>query len=217
MFEVLPGEAVPVMYLANILQRVPNAFPAIPRFLRASESAAIFFGDTAIVPEEDFSLCLNLDAFDFFMFALRGKAGLALGSLISSKLNQWTLLVGMIPGVYGVSAGTFAHPIPLNGLQMHEITLTAAQSLLAVGLLAGLRLTIRGAALLFVLFAGQFLAPTLPDALWRFLPGHLNGTQVHYLFSFLYVATFLALLPRNGRQLLALLRPSALKRSCAAK
>ena len=53
------------------------------------------------------------------MFALRGMGGLALVSLISSKLNQWTLLVGMIPGVYGVSTGSFAHPIPLNGLQMH--------------------------------------------------------------------------------------------------
>lgn len=148
------------------------------------------------------------------MFALRGKAGLALGSLISSKLNQWTLLVGMIPGVYGVSTGSFAQPIPLNGLQMHEITLTAAQSLLAVGLLAGLRLSIGGASLLFVLFAGQFLAPALPDALWRFLPGHLDGAQVHYLFSFLYMAAFVALLPRNGRQLLALARPGLLRRSC---
>jgi len=64
-----PEDKLCAMYLANILQRVPNAFPAIPRFLRASESAAIFFGDTAIVPEEDFSLCLNLDAFDFFMEA----------------------------------------------------------------------------------------------------------------------------------------------------
>ena len=39
------------------------------------------------------------------MFAFRGNAGLALGSLLSSKLNQWTLLVGMIPGVYAVSSG----------------------------------------------------------------------------------------------------------------
>lgn len=64
-----PEDKLCAMYLANLLQDVPNAFPAIPRFLRASESAAIFFGDTAIVPEEDFALCLNLDAFDFFMEA----------------------------------------------------------------------------------------------------------------------------------------------------
>jgi cation:H+ antiporter len=151
------------------------------------------------------------------MFALRGKAGLALGSLLSSKLNQWTLLVGMIPGVYGVSSGSFASPIPLSGLQMHEVTLTAAQSLLAVGLLAGLRLTMRSALLLFVLFLGQFLAPTVPEALWSALPGHVSGSQVHFLFSFLYVAAFVLLLPRTGRQLLALLRPGAWKRSCDAR
>jgi cation:H+ antiporter len=151
------------------------------------------------------------------MFALRGKAGLALGSLISSKLNQWTLLVGMIPGVYGLSTGSLAHPIPLSGLQMHEITLTAAQSLLAVGLLAGLRLSIRGALALFVLFLGQFLAPALPDALWDALPGHPTGNEVHFLFSFLYAAAFVLLLPRNGRHLLALVRPGALKRSCVTK
>jgi len=147
------------------------------------------------------------------MFALRGLGGLALGSLISSKLNQWTLLVGMIPGVYGVSSGSLATPIPLSGLQMHEVLLTAAQSLLAVGLLAGLRLSIRGAMLLFVLFLGQFLAPAMPAALWAHLPGHLSGTQVHFLFSFLYMGGFVLLLPHTGRQLLALVRPTRTRTS----
>ncbi|MGE4539593.1 MAG: sodium:calcium antiporter [Desulfovibrio sp.] len=141
------------------------------------------------------------------MFALRGRASLALGSLVSSKLNQWTLLVGMIPGVYGVSAGSFATPIPLDSLQLHEILLTAAQSLLAVGLLAGLRLDVRGALLLFGLFIGQFLAPAVPNAVWALLPGHLTGGQVHYLFTFLYFGVFVVLLPRIGPQLLVLFRP----------
>ncbi len=140
------------------------------------------------------------------MFALRGMAGLALGSLISSKLNQWTLLVGMIPGVYGVSSGSFASPMPLDGVQMHEILLTAAQSLLAVGLLAGLRLDIRGAMLLFGLFCGQFLAPAVPESFWRLLPGHLDGGQVHFFFTFLYVGAFALLLPRIAPQLAALVR-----------
>ena len=68
------------------------------------------------------------------MFALRGQAGIALGSLLSAKLNQWTLLVGMIPGVYGLSSGSFATPIPMGSFQLNEILLTAAQSLLAVPL-----------------------------------------------------------------------------------
>jgi 2-phosphosulfolactate phosphatase len=64
-----PEDKLCAMYLANLLQDVPNAFPAIPRFLRDAPTASIFFGDTAIVPEEDFSLSLNLDAFDFFLEA----------------------------------------------------------------------------------------------------------------------------------------------------
>ena len=147
------------------------------------------------------------------MFALRGMGGMALGSLISSKLNQWTLLVGMIPGVYGVSSGSFSLPIPLDGVQMHEIMLTAAQSLLAVGLLAGLRLDIRGAMLLFGLFLGQFLAPAVPDAFWNLFPGHLSGSQVHFFFSFLYAGVFVVMLPRTGRHLLALVRPARPKAS----
>lgn len=72
-------------------------------------------------------------------FALRRRAGLALGSLLSARLNQGTLLVGMIPGVYAVSAGPLPPPLPMSGFQMQEILLTAAQSLLAVVLLATLQ------------------------------------------------------------------------------
>ena len=50
---------------------MPNAFETIPRFLRTATTAEIFFGDTAIVPEEDFDLCLTLDAFDFHLEATR--------------------------------------------------------------------------------------------------------------------------------------------------
>ncbi len=66
------------------------------------------------------------------MFALRGHAGIALGSLLSAKLNQWTPLVGMIPGVYGLSSGSLKTPIPMGSFQMNEILLTAARSLLGV-------------------------------------------------------------------------------------
>lgn len=70
-----PEDKLCAMYLANLLQDVPNAFAAIPQFLRKSPSAAIFFGDTAIVPEADFGLCLTLDAFDFVLEASRAPDG----------------------------------------------------------------------------------------------------------------------------------------------
>jgi cation:H+ antiporter len=93
------------------------------------------------------------------MFAWRGQASLALGSLLSAKLNQWTLLVGMIPAVFALSHGTLEHPIPMGSLQMSEILLTAAQSALAVVLLSTLRLSLSGALLLFGLFVGQLVLP----------------------------------------------------------
>lgn len=66
-----PEDKLCAMYLANLLQGVPNAFAAIPKFLRNAPTAAIFFGETRIVPEEDFDLCLALDAFDFYLEAER--------------------------------------------------------------------------------------------------------------------------------------------------
>ncbi len=128
------------------------------------------------------------------MFVLRGQAAVAMGSLVSSKLNQWTLLVGMIPGVYGISSGGFEHPLPLGPFQMHEIFLTAAQSLMAVALLASLSLGPGAALLLFGMFAGQLVSPyvveglNLPELPWG------NGTDgLHQLFSAAYVALFLCI------------------------
>ena len=40
------------------------------------------------------------------LFAWRLKAADSLGTLLSSKVNQWTLLVGTIPIVFAISAGT---------------------------------------------------------------------------------------------------------------
>jgi len=128
------------------------------------------------------------------MLALRGASGVALGSLLSAKLNQWTLLVGMIPAVYGVARGTFAEAMPLSAFQFHELLLTAAQSLLAVVLIARLRLSIGHAFLLFVLFLGQLFSPSLLQA----LPGGdalgLRAEQMHIVFSIIYIAAALVLL-----------------------
>lgn len=140
------------------------------------------------------------------MFTLRGHPGVALASLLSSKLNQWTLLVGMIPGVYGAAAGSLAKHIPLDHFQMNELLLTAAQSLLAVALLAGLRLSARGAVLLLALFAAQFLAPLVPDHWLAGLHVPATGQELHALASAAYALAFLLLLPRRGRQMLALRR-----------
>ncbi|MDO9633146.1 MAG: sodium:calcium antiporter, partial [Humidesulfovibrio sp.] len=124
------------------------------------------------------------------MFVLRGQAAVAMGSLLSSKLNQWTLLVGMIPGVYGLASGSFEHPLPLGPYQLHELFLTAAQSLLAVALLASLSLGPGAAVLLFLMFAGQLVGPYVLAGLDITLPWG-NGTDgVHQVFSAGYVVLF---------------------------
>jgi cation:H+ antiporter len=89
-------------------------------------------------------------------WAVRGAANSALKALISSKVNQWTLLVGTIPLVFAISSGAI-RPFVLDQLQAHELWLTAAQSLFAVALLVGLRLNRMGGLLLLVLFTSQLI------------------------------------------------------------
>ncbi len=150
------------------------------------------------------------------VFAWRGQAGLALGSLLSAKLNQWTLLVGMIPGVFALSHGSLEHPIPMGGFQMNEILLTAAQSLLGVVVLAGLRFSGGSALLLFGLFAGQLvlpvLAPWFPALAWG-----LSSGQIHPVFAMLYVTSAAALIMQHPHDIKRLLRGTeALRRpECA--
>jgi cation:H+ antiporter len=94
------------------------------------------------------------------LLAVRGEAGLGLAALLSSRLNQWTLLVGMLPLAYSLGAGE-VRALPLDAHQSEEVLLTAAQSLLAAVVLLDLRLTRRDALLLFALFALQFAIPGL--------------------------------------------------------
>jgi len=93
------------------------------------------------------------------IFALRRNPTAGLGTLVSSKVNQWTLLVGMLPLVYAISGGHLA-PMALDGRQTEEMFLTAAQSLLALVLLANLSFGFWEAVLLLSLFVLQFVFPT---------------------------------------------------------
>ena len=98
------------------------------------------------------------------LYAARLMASHSLGTLLSSKVNQWTLLVGTIPIVFAISSGS-THGLPLDDHQRLELLITATQSLFAVSILADLGLTTLGAATLFGLFAAQFTASvTLPDS-----------------------------------------------------
>jgi cation:H+ antiporter len=141
------------------------------------------------------------------VFAWRGQEGLALGSLLSAKLNQWTLLVGMIPGVFALSHQSLAHPIPMGDFQMSEVLLTAGQSLLGLMLLAGLRMTGSAAVLLFSLFAGQLILTEVMAAHPQLFSG-FSARQIHPLFSILYIISAAAVFAQNPGQLPWLFRRS---------
>lgn len=89
------------------------------------------------------------------LFVLAGRAAAGLLAMISDKINQWTLLVGMLPLAMSLGAGQLA-ALPLDARQHEEFFLTAAQSLFGLALLLRLRLSLTGAIALLVLFVAQF-------------------------------------------------------------
>jgi cation:H+ antiporter len=119
-----------------------------------------------------------------FAWRLRGSVGI--GALVSSKVNQWTLLVGAIPIAFALSASGW-RGLPLDERQTEELILTATQSLLAAILIADLRFSRIEALVLALLFAGQFL---------------FTSTEVRYLFISLYLLiSCLLLLSAQRRRL----------------
>lgn len=92
------------------------------------------------------------------ILAYRGRAGVAMGALLSSKVNQWTLLIGGLPLAYSISGGHL-EPLPLDPRQVEEVLLTAAQSAFALAVMVSLTMSAMEAGLLFGLFAVQFAVP----------------------------------------------------------
>ncbi len=84
----------------------------------------------------------------------RSTAGF--NALISSKLNQWTLLIGTIAVVYSIALGGYG-TLPFDAKQAAEIWITAAQSYFALAILCNFEISIREAVVLFSLFISQVL------------------------------------------------------------
>ncbi len=91
------------------------------------------------------------------LMAYRLKGDDAIGTLLSSKVNQWTLLVGTIPFAYLAGGGNGF--LPLDGRQTEEFILTAAQTVLGFAVLLNLRFNWREALALAALFFLQFPFP----------------------------------------------------------
>lgn len=104
------------------------------------------------------------------LYAWRLNTNAGLGTLVSSKVNQWTLLVGTLPLVFAIAAGGL-HGLPLDHLQRQELFLTAAQSFFALAVISSLTLSLREAGFLFALFFGQFV-------LGAIVPARLHGVEL---------------------------------------
>ncbi len=137
-------------------------------------------------------------------FALRGSAGLALGSLVSSKLNQWTLLVGMIPLVYSISYSTADHPH--NTGFLHELLLTAAQSAFAIALIAGLVAGRKEAFALLALFMLQFLSPFYDKMLPAYIPNATPHDTVLITFSVIYIVFTIILIVMHPKRFVSIIK-----------
>ena len=119
------------------------------------------------------------------LFAVHGKGSDAIGTLISSKVSQWTLLVGSLPLAYLAGGGGTA--LVLDGRQVEEFLLTAGQTLLGVAALLTLRFPRWLAFTLLGLFAVQYAVP---------------GQSGRYLLAAVYGAIALVALIRNRRNIL---------------
>lgn len=124
------------------------------------------------------------------LFVLRGRAGAAMGTVISSKVNQWTLLVGTLPVVYAISHRGLGG-LPLDTRQAEEILITAAQSAFAIAILARLRFSVWGAAGLLVLFPTQLM---------------ITDQTARYAFSVVYLVLMVGILVLDRARLPGLAR-----------
>ncbi len=131
------------------------------------------------------------------LYAWRLNTNAGLGTLVSSKVNQWTLLVGSLPIVFAIASGSLSG-LPVEPRQREELLLTASQSVFAVATLASLSLSLREASLLLVLFFAQFVIGAL-------VPTPYHGIEL-IAVSVVYLVLGAVILVRNRGLIRGLLR-----------
>ncbi len=183
------------------LERIPRAIVCAPRAKRNAAIAGLFLAGGALIyfMAEPFlasllalSASLGVPNFvfvqwvaplvsefpekvsDFYWARTVERASTALMNMVSSNVNQWTLLAAMLPITYSLSRGTIS-AIPLDGMQETELVLTLAQGLLGLLFLMEMKLEWWEAAGLFVLWAVQFGFSA-------------TGTAIHQYITMLYLA-----------------------------
>lgn len=92
------------------------------------------------------------------------RAPVALVNMVSSNINQWGILSGLLAVIYCYSHGS-TEPLPFDAFQRHEILLTILQAFLGWLFLASMDLEAYEAAGLFLLWLIQFLMPSTRHAM----------------------------------------------------
>jgi cation:H+ antiporter len=142
------------------------------------------------------------------LFVLANRAGNGLTAMISDKINQWTLLVGMLPLAMTFGAGAIS-ALPLDARQSEEFFLTAAQSMLGIALLLRLRLSVVSALLL----AGMFSVQVFLAFHYRSDEARTIATLTWLAWAYLGLAVVVFLM--NWQALVAILRTAFLSSSTA--
>ena len=125
----------------------------------------------------------------------RGSAGLGINLLVSSKVNQWTLLIGSIPVAFMAAGGSIEGLIS-SDLQKAEVFITAAQSAFGVMLIIDRRLTARAG---FVLL-GLFLAQLITQFLFQ------DNNLPRIIFGLVYLALTALMVTQHWRSIPPVLR-----------
>ncbi|ELY68737.1 sodium/calcium exchanger membrane region [Natrinema versiforme JCM 10478] len=134
----------------------------------------------------------------------RSTAGF--NALISSKLNQWTLLIGTLVVVHSLALGKYG-VLAFDFKQSAEIWITAAQSFFAVSLLIRFEISVREAITLLVLFLSQVF---LEFALIReFVTLPVSSTELLLVYTTIYMVLGTVLFVRRRKAFGRLVRRTA--------
>ena len=151
-----------------ILGTVLLYFSAHP-FLNSMLAIAVYFGISQFVFVQWVAPFLSEfpEKLSAFYWARRpNKTAMALINFVSSSINQWTILVALIPFIYSLGMGKVA-TVVFDEHQRVEILLTIIQSYLGFLFLASMDFKFLEALALFLLWLAQFLFPGIrQEIIW---------------------------------------------------
>jgi cation:H+ antiporter len=182
------------------LERIPRAIVTAPRTIRIAAIAGLFIAGGLLIyyTAEPFlgsllsvSAAMGIPSFVFVQWVAPfvsefpekvsafywartvDRASMALMNMVSSNINQWTLLTAMLPLVYSFSRGSISS-IPFDQHQELELLMTLGQSLIGMLFLINMKLVWWEAGALFSLWAIQFAFSPIPPG-----PGILGYLSIH--------------------------------------